>query len=323
MSKLGLALGGGGARGIAHIGVLKALDDEKIKIDSITGCSMGAIIGGLYAYFGSAGLVQDFILQAIKDPKIELIYTDVFNKDSARPNKYYFERLINYLGDRFNTLKALGRLSYFEEEITNDIFKIIPDVQIESLGVKFSAIATDLISGQEINFTKGSLRTALKASSAIPGIFPPVEFENMLLVDGSTSESVPVARVKEIGADRILAIDVSRRINEIHPAKNILDILYRAGDISSYHLSLLRLQAADLILRPEVKQLSWVDFDKASEIISTGETAARENIDKIWKLVNRNPYILQFERIIKKLKGRSELQPQTEFTKLINQSRNN
>jgi len=312
MSKLGIALGGGGARGIAHIGVLKVLDDEKIKIDSITGCSMGAIVGGLYAYFGSAVQVEDFILQAIKDPKIELIYTDVFNKDAAKPNKYYFERLINYLGERLNKLKALGRLSYFEEEITNDIFKIIPDVQIESLGIKFSAIATDLISGEEINFTKGSLRTALKASSAIPGIFPPVEFEKMLLVDGSTSESVPVARVKEIGADRILAVDVSRRINEIHPAKNILDILYRTGDISSYHLSLLRLQEADLILRPEVKKLSWVDFDKAAEIISAGETVARENIDRIRKLVNRNSYLLQIDRIIKKLMGSAETPPKTE-----------
>jgi NTE family protein len=308
MSKLGLALGGGGARGIAHIGVLKVLEEEKIKISCITGSSMGAVIGGLYAYFGNAQKVEDFILEAIKNPKIELIYRDTRYKDAAKPNKYYIDRLINYFGERLNTIKAMGRLSYFDDEITNNIFQMIPDVSIESLGLKFSAVATDLISGEEINFTKGSLRTALKASSAIPGIFPPVEFENMLLVDGSTSESVPVAAAKQISAYRVLAVDVARRINVISPTRNILDILYRIGDITSYKLSLLRLQEADLILSPEVKQLSWVDFDKAAEIIAEGETITRENLGRIKKLISRNSYFLEIDRFIKKIKRNAQTQ---------------
>jgi len=248
MSKLGLALGGGGARGISHIGVLKVLEEEKIKITSITGCSMGAVVGGLYAYFGSSGQVEDFVLQAINDPKFKLLDISTFNKASVKPDKNYFYGIINYIGEKLNAIKSLGRLSYFEDDILNEIFNMIPDVPVESLGVKFSAIATDLISGEEINLTRGSLRTILKASSAIPGIFPPVEFENKLLVDGSASESVPVAKVKEIGADRVLAVDVSSELNPMNFAKNLIDILYRTEDISSYHLSHLRLKEADLII---------------------------------------------------------------------------
>ena len=303
MSKLGLALGGGGARGIAHIGVLKVLDEENVKITSITGCSMGAIVGGLYAYFGNAKQVEDFILHAIKDPKFELLDMETINKDTAKPDKNYFEHFINYIGERLLAIKALGRLSYFNEVVTGEIYKMVPDVSIESLDIIFSAIATDLISGEELNITKGSLRTALKASSAIPGIFPPVEFNKYLLVDGSASESVPVAKVKEIGADRVLAVDVTRSIKVVRPSKNIIDILYRTEDITSYHLSLLRLQEADLILRPKVKELSWADFDKVSDIINAGEIAARENLDKIKKLVHRNIYSLGIEHYIKKFKG--------------------
>ena len=303
MSKLGLALGGGGARGLAHIGVLKVLDKERIKITSITGCSMGAIAGGLYSYFRSAEQVEDFILQAIKNPKFENLGIESFNRNKVNHDKNYFDQIINYIGARINAMKIMGHVSYFDEEITNEIYEMIPDVPIESLKIKFSAIATDLISGKEINFTQGSLRKAVRASSAIPGIFPPVEIDDNLLVDGSSSESVPVGRVKEIGADRVLAVDVSRCLKIVRPAKNILDILYRTEDITSYHLSSLRLKEADLIIQPKVKQLSWADFDKVNEIIKAGETEAIDNLDKIKKLVQQNTYLLEIGQYLKKLKG--------------------
>jgi NTE family protein len=306
MSKLGLALGGGGARGLAHIGVLKILDKEKIKVASITGCSMGAIVGGLYAYLKNATEVEDFILKAIKNPKFANLEIDTFSKNKINHNKNYFDQIINYIGERINAIKVSGHVSYFAEEISNEIYELIPDIPIESLGIKFSAIATDLISGEEINFTHGSLRKAVKASSAIPGIFPPVEFNDRLLIDGSSSESVPVGRVKEIGADRVLAVDVSRCLKSINPPKNIIDILYRTEDITSHHLSIIRLKEADLVIQPKVKQLSWADFNKVNEIIKAGEVEATENLDKIKKLKQRNVYLLGMEQYFKKLKRDTE-----------------
>ncbi len=301
MSKLGLALGGGGARGLAHIGVLKVLDAEEIKISAITGCSMGSIIGGLYAYFEDALKVEEFILEAIKDPRFAKLDIETLNDDNKTITKTYLEKFSEYVRTRIHAINTLGRLSYFDLNITDEIYNVIPDVLIESLRIPFSAIATDLTSGEEINFTKGSLRKVIKASSAIPGIFPPVSIDNYLLVDGSASESVPVRKVKEIGADRVLAIDVIKNQNINRPVNNILDVLYRTEDITSYKLSKLRLTDADLIISPQVKELSWADFDGAKQIIELGELAAKQNLNKIKRLAKKNIYSLKINRYIKRI----------------------
>ncbi len=303
MSKFGLALGGGGARGLAHIGVLKVLDSEGIKINYITGCSMGAVVGGLYAYFGSAKEVEIFIHDLIEHPKFIELGIDKLNKKTKKPDKNYFEQFLDYIEVRFQALKSLNSLSYFDEESTKKIYQIFPDVPIENLQIKFSAITTDLLSGEEINFTKGNLRDVIRASSAIPGIFPPVKYENYFLVDGSASESVPAGKVREIGADRVLAVDVTRSLKVVEEPKNIFEILFRTEDITSYHLSILRLREADLIIRPQIKQLTWADYDKVDEIISAGAIITKAYLNDIKKLLNRNSYLLEFEHYLKKLKG--------------------
>jgi NTE family protein len=300
MSKFGLALGGGGARGLAHIGVLKVLEKENIKVDVITGCSMGALIGGMYAYLGNAKEVEEFIYETVIHPKFLELGIDKLS-ESEKPDKNYFDQFFDYLDKRYQVLKSLNHLSYFDEETTNEMYNLIPDVKIESLKIKFSAIATDLISGEEINFTKGSLREAIKASSAIPGIFPPVKYQNYFLIDGSASESVPAGRVRELGADRVLAVDVMRPIKTVKQPQNVIDILYRAEDITSHHLSILRLREADLIIRPKVKHLSWADFEKINEIIYSGEKAAAENIAAIKKLVESYSLLLKPKQKFKKL----------------------
>ena len=300
MKKFGLALGGGGARGLAHIGVLKVLEQNKIKIHSVTGCSMGAIVGGLYAYYGNSKQVEDFILEIVNHPKFIELGIEKLSEKNNKPNKNYFEQFYDYIGKRVQALKALNRLSYFDEQITNEMYKVIPDVPIENFKIKFSAIATDLLSGEEINFTAGSLRKVIQASSAIPGIFPPVKYQNYFLIDGSASESVPAAKVRDLGADRVLAVDVTREIKIIEEPQNVFEILYRAEDISSYHLSMVRLREADLVIRPKVRHLSWADFDMTSEIIAAGEQAALANLDEIKKLAKRNSFILEIDRFIRK-----------------------
>ena len=305
MSKFGLALGGGGARGLAHIGILKVLEKENIKIDAITGCSMGALIGGMYAYYGNAKQVEEFIYESLNHPKFIELGIDKLGVNNKNPDKNYFEQFLDYVGVRLQALKALNRLSYFDENITNEIFETIPDTPVENLKVKFSAIATDLLSGEEINFSSGSLRDIIKASSAIPGIFPPVRYKNYLLVDGSASESVPAGRVREIGADRILAVDVMRGIKSVEEPQNVIDILYRTEDITSFHLSGLRLKEADLVIRPSVKNLTWTDFDHIEEIISAGELVAKENMNEIKKVAYRSFYLLKFGQYINKFRSKS------------------
>lgn len=303
MKKFGLALGGGGARGLAHIGVLKVLEQNKIKIHSITGCSMGAIIGGLYAYYGNIKQVEEFILGIINHPKFIELGIEKLSESNSKIDKNYFEQFYDYIGKRIQALKALNRLSYFDYELTDEMYKVIPDVPIENFKIKFSAIATDLLSGEEVNFSSGSLRKIIQASSAIPGIFPPVKYEKYFLIDGSASESVPAGKVRELGADRVLAVDVTRELKIIEEPQNVFEILYRAEDISSYHLSVLKLREANLVISPAVKNLSWADFDKAELIIAAGEKAALNNLENILQLYNRNSTILKIEHKLKKIIG--------------------
>ncbi|GMU95017.1 MAG: hypothetical protein AMXMBFR50_05340 [Ignavibacterium album] len=200
-------------------------------------------------------------------------------------------------------LRALNRLSYFDEQLTEEIYNVIPDVPVEKFKIKFSAIATDLLSGEEINFTEGSLRKIIRASSAIPGIFPPVRYNGFSLIDGSASESVPAAKVRELGADRVLAVDVTRELKIIDEPKNVFEILYRAEDISSYHLSMLRLKEANLVISPDVKNLHWTDFDEAEKIIAAGEMITKDNLDSILNLYRRNSFIVKLEHKLKKIVG--------------------
>ncbi len=302
MAHLGLALGGGGARGLAHIGVLKVLEREHIKIQAITGCSMGSIVGALYAYLGQAQKVEEVIHQTLHSSFIRKLGLQSLSEEQEPASaKNYFEQFFDLISVRLQAVKALGRTSYFDEETTEKIFEIIPDIPIEELPIPFSAIATDLVSGNEINIDKGSLRLAVRASSAIPGVFPPVQIDDYLLVDGSASESVPAGRVREIGADRVLAVDVTRDIKIFQEPQNILEILLRTEDITSFHLSKIRLKEADLVIHPKVKEYSWVDFDKTDIIIAAGEIATLENLEEIKKLANRNSYLLELEQYLKRL----------------------
>jgi len=303
MNKLALALGGGGARGLAHIGILKVLEDQKIKFDAISGCSMGAIVGGLYAYFGNYSEVEEFVFDTISSEKYKQLGID---KLSAKQDSFskYFEQFFDFVGTSIQIIKAINRNSYFDEELTDEIFDFIPDVDIETLKIKFFAVATDLFSGQEIVFSTGSLRKALKASASIPGIFPPVKYRGYYLVDGSVTDLVPVQILKQSGYEKIIAIDVVKSLENPNPPKNIIEILYRVESISSYHLSAYQLKDADLLIYPDVRQYDWSDFRFASEIIKKGEISAINHLDEIIKLYNSNIYKLRLRKLLNRIKSK-------------------
>ncbi len=303
MAKLGLALGGGGARGLAHIGVLKVLEENKINVSAISGCSMGAVIGALYAHYKDAKEVEKIILDLIENTDFKKLGFDLWQDKKTNGEFNLLDNFSDYLKVRYQLFKSLNRLSYFEEDISEKLFSFLPDITLKELKIKYSAIATDLISGKEVNFTSGSLRKVVRASSAIPAIFPPVKIENKLLVDGAASESVPVNSVRTLGADRVLSVDVTRSLHSQKKPENIFDLLYRVEDITSYHLSKIRLENSDLTIHPSVKNLDWSEFVNARSIINEGERAARENLSEIKTLVDKNYYLLEMEHFVKKLKG--------------------
>ncbi len=283
--KIGLALGGGGARGLSHIGVLRVFEKENIPIFQITGCSIGALIGGLYAQYQSADRVQEFFSDLFRHPIFKELDIQVFNTMDTDGPARYFNNYLNQLKMYFSLLKTINARSVFSEEMIDKIFALYPDATIESLPVRFACIATDLLSGREIVLNEGSLRTAVRASSSIPGIFPPVKLHDLLLVDGAATDSIPVQIVKGQGAHYVFAVDVSKCIENDSPLSNGLQIIYRAEDIVTYHLTQERLVGADLVLRPEVRHFSWAAVNKMDEIIAAGEQAAKEALPRIKEII--------------------------------------
>lgn len=283
--KIGLALGGGGARGLAHIGVLKVLEREHVPIYQITGCSIGAIIGGAYAFLRNARATEKFIRDLLDSPAFKeldiQIFSDADHDKATRHLDYYLNNLKKY----FSLLKTLNRISVYDKEAVNEIFKIFPDIPIEKLPLRFASIATDLISGREIVINEGSLRTAVIASASIPGIFPPVKMERQLLIDGGATDSIPVQIVKGQGAQYVFAVDVTKCIDDVDELDNALQIIYRAEDIVTYHLTQERLAGTDLVIRPNVRHFSWAAVKEIDQIIKAGEQAAEEAIPQIKRIL--------------------------------------
>ncbi len=286
--KVGLTLGGGAARGLAHIGVLQALEESGIQVDLLTGTSMGAIIGTMYAANPDITHLNNRIL--------EYLQSDIFKK--ARLD-FIVERKENIEGEGlfyhfshlarkkiFFTL-AMSRISFISPQTRDkSLGFLLPDINLEETKIPVATVALDLISGKEVVLKEGSLIEAVAATSALPGILPPIDHNGMKLVDGGWVDAIPVGPAKEMGADIVIAVDAACQFSEMEPLSSGLDIVFRADEAARFALSQLQLKQADLIICPPVTHNHWADFSHAEEIISIGRYATLEKIPVIKKLLN-------------------------------------
>lgn len=280
--KLGLAFGGGGARGFAHIGVLKVLEREGVRPDIIVGTSVGSIVGG--------ALASGMTVEQIEERAYSFLESDMYASSEIKAmgdaesgtEQRLSRRIQSYFKTKIRLASALYRpgilpMSDMEEFINY----FIPDITIEETAIPFRAVATNLTSGECVILKEGSLRRALLASSAVPGAFPPVEINGRHLSDGGIICTVPVGCVLKEGANVVIAIAIDRDIilsSELHTA---VDIYVRAGEIQGFHLEEYDLERADLVIRPALGSIHWTDFSRSRELISLGEAAAMERIAEI------------------------------------------
>ncbi|WP_153124256.1 patatin-like phospholipase family protein [Peribacillus tepidiphilus] len=252
--KIGLALGSGGARGFAHLGVLKVLKENQIKIDYISGSSMGALIGGFYA----AGT------------DLEQLY-----KISTHfKRKYYLDFTVPKMG-----FVAGKRVKEFIKIFTKG-------KNIEDLDIPLRVVATDIKTGEKVVFSEGPVSDAVRASISIPGIFVPEKIDDRLLVDGGVVDRVPVSVVKDMGADIVIAVDVAH-VKQNMEITSIYDVIMQSLDILQMELVELRSIAADIMLRPRVEKYNSKAFTNIDEIISIGEDEARRNISRILECIEK------------------------------------
>lgn len=283
--RIGLALGGGGARGLAHIGVLRVLEKEEIPIDLIAGTSIGALVGGAYASGINPDELQKKVEEYLNSTEFRSSAIKAFEAAHAKGEVGLPQRIQTYLRNHFYLIQAMfkpGILS--NEDFQTTINYFIPDIQVEETRIPFRAVATDLVSGEQITFSKGSLRQAVMASCAVPGAIAPLKEGERLLSDGGTICRVPSPVARQEGADIVIAVVVDRCIGSEEP-RTVVDVYLRVSEIMGERLKQYDLVAADVVILPEVGDLHWSSFSQAINLIDEGEKSAREKLDDIRRLM--------------------------------------
>jgi len=294
--RVGLALGGGGARGLAHIGVLRVLEREKIPIDLIVGTSIGALVGGAYASGISPDELQEKVGAYLKSPDFRSSAMKGFGEAHAKEEKGLAQKIQAHLRNYFYLIQAMfkpGILSNDDFQTTIDYF--IPDIQIEETRIPFRAVATDLVSGKQIIFSHGPLRQAVMASCAVPGAIAPLKEGEKLLSDGGITGLVPSSVARQEGADVVISVAVDCNLSS-EELRNVVDVYYRVSEIMGARLKQYELAAADVVILPEVGDLHWSDFSQAMHLIDEGEKATREKLEDIRRVL---PGIKKWFRFLK------------------------
>lgn len=255
--RIGLALGGGFARGVAHIGVLKVLEEEKIPISIVAGTSVGALIGALYCGGMSAAELED-------------VATHVRFRDFARwtVSRYGFatnQRMIGFL---------------------NRVLKV---KNFEELHIPLAVTATDFSTGEGVVFHSGPLIDPVRASCAYPGMFLPVNIRGRLLVDGMLAHAVPTVPLREMGADRVLAVYLRGRWTTAAGPRHVFDVIGQCFAIAQDMNCGVWKQAADLVIEPDVKGFEYDDFVRSKELVRAGEIVMRAALPEVRKWLTPAP----------------------------------
>lgn len=250
--KIGLALGGGAARGFAHIGVIKALEAQGIVPDIVVGTSAGSLVGALYAAGNNGFTLHKMALQmdeaAISDWSVPL-----FAKSSG-------------------VLKG--------EALQNYVNKTINGIPLEKMKIPFGAVATDINTGQPVLFQRGNAGTAVRASSAVPGVFQPVAIGNRTYVDGGLVSPVPVRFARQMGADFVIAVNISAQ-PEAQASATSVDVLLQTFAIMGQSINQYELKEADIVIQPRLGGMKGNDFPGRNVAILAGEQAASAAMPEI------------------------------------------
>jgi NTE family protein len=257
--KIGLALGSGAARGLAHIGVMKILEKNNIPIDFIAGSSIGALVGGLY-------------VSGLSIEKIERLALDMTNRDM-------FSLVDPYFLPTKNGLIKGERIKVF---IDNQIRV----KNIEDCRIPFSATATDIKTGEIVVLDKGNLVDAIRASISMPLVFQPVEMDGKILVDGGVAASVPVEIVKKMGADIVIAVNLDNHYYNEDWAPGWFDIAQDSMNIMRHYLSHYESQSADIVLNLDLGSNKWYDFVNGQDKILAGEKVMEEKIPRLMEIIH-------------------------------------
>jgi NTE family protein len=246
--RVGVALGGGFARGIAHIGVLRVLEQYEIPVDFIAGTSVGALVAAAYASGSSL---------------------DEMQRQGAKTQFHDFGRW---------TLSPMGMAS--NERLEDFLHKFTPARNFSELKIPLSIVATDLITGKGVYFTDGGIAPALRASCAYPGMFMPVEYRGHVLADGFLTEAAPAEAVRRLGAELVISVYLDPGLLDAKP-RNTIEVISRSFSIMQTAVIQPWRGATDILIEPDVHNVLWYEFKKTPQLVAAGEAAAYAALPKI------------------------------------------
>jgi NTE family protein len=283
--RIGLVLSGGGARGAAHIGVLRVLEELRVPIDYIAGTSMGSIVGGSYA----SGNSVDQMLRDISTIKSSDLATDAPPRQDVTFRRKQ-DDLQNYIGPElgfrhWSLLLPKGVVTGVGlEAVLRDLAKVKGSVDFDKLPVPFRAVATDIETGKMTVFRSGDLAAVMRASMSVPGAIAPAEIEGRALVDGGLTRNLPVDVAREMGADVIIAVNLGTPLMRRDQISSLLGVTGQMINIlteQNVQASLASLKTGDVLILPELGDYSSTDFDHMPDTVPIGEAAARKVQDQL------------------------------------------
>jgi len=253
--KIGLALGSGAARGLAHIGIIKVLEENNVPIDYIAGTSIGAMIGGLYASELSIGEIEKIALNMTNRDMFSLVDPSV----------------------RKGLIRGEKIKSFIENNLAAKNFKDCP--------IPFSATAIDIKTGEIVVLDSGNMADAIRASISMPLVFQPVERDGKTLVDGGVGAPVPVEIVRKMGADIVIAVNLDKHYANDDWQSGLLDIAHDSMNIMRHYLSHYQSRAADIVVNLDLGSNKWYDFVNGQNKILTGEKMMKKEIPRLKELI--------------------------------------
>lgn len=270
-----LALGGGGARGFAHLGVLQALDEAGLSVRAIVGTSMGAVVGGMYLALGSAARATDLWREALERDLIPTV-RPIGRVPDADSKEHPLIQVARRIRNRVVISFAMNKGTVLDDSALVEALEfLVPDLQFSDLPKPLVVVATNLETGAEERLRSGPIRPAMVATSAIPGMVPAVEIDGRPLVDGGVVAEVPAVAAREEGWP-VIAVDVSLDVPPVREDDLVLDTMMRTQMMTARLLRRRQLLSATHVIRPKVGDARWAEWNRFDEFIECGRNATLE-----------------------------------------------
>ena len=282
--RIGLVLGGGAARGLAHIGVLQVLAREGFPIDLVVGTSIGALVGGVYATLGNADELEQRFLAFAESSDFRRRAFDFIREARQQPEKGLLASASALLRRGIFYGYALYKVSFMSaESLAHNINSLLPEVDIQDTCLPFAAVVADLGSGEEVILAGGPIRTMVAASCAIPGVLPPVTVGDRTFIDGGWVDRVPALPALRLGAEIVIGIDIAPEVDSDLPTRGV-DVMVRATSVQAHALKRIQARYLDCVITPEVSNIHWADFSAVRDAIRAGAEATERVLPALEKL---------------------------------------